>query len=113
VEIALRPRYQADGGVEQAPVELLDSVLTAGQAVAKAGRRIKVVSLANQDESVLAWDRVTGRTLSAVLGWQDRRAEGLRRELPGCRDGSLTARGWCWISISRTEDGLVTPSHDD
>lgn len=119
-EIALRPQYRADGGVEQDPKELLDSVLTAGgQAVAKAGRRIEAVSLANQGESVLAWDRATGRALSAVVGWQDRRAEVLCRELVGSRDWVADRTGlvldpyfsapkMAWLRRHVTTDGVVT-----
>ena len=47
------------------PAELLASVLAAGaQALAAAGAPAHAVALANQGETVLAWDRPTGRPLS-------------------------------------------------
>ncbi len=36
---------------------------------------LSAVALANQGESVLAWDRGSGQPLSPILVWQDRRAE--------------------------------------
>lgn len=61
--------------VEVDPEALLATVVEAGQeAVATAGARIGVMALANQGETVLAWDPATGRPLSPALGWQDRRA---------------------------------------
>ncbi|WP_405435913.1 FGGY family carbohydrate kinase [Streptomyces avidinii] len=63
------------GTVEADPAALLASVLDAGrQAVAEAAVAVDVVALANQGESVLAWDPATGRPESACVVWQDRRA---------------------------------------
>ena len=77
-ELAVHPRYLDGGGVEQDPGELLESVLAAGRAaVAEAKRPIDAVSLANQGETVLAWDPDTGRALTDAVVWQDRRAESL------------------------------------
>ncbi len=92
----LRPRYLAGGGVEQDPHALLASVLTAGRrAVAEAGVPLDAVALANQGETVLAWDRATGEPLTPALVWQDRRAE------PVCAARSADAS---WVA-ART--GLV------
>src|ERR1700712_3865556 len=75
-EEELRPAYLPDGGVEQDPAALLESVLAAGQrALGSAGVPPSAVALANQGETVLAWDRATGRPLSPAVVWQDRRAE--------------------------------------
>ena len=75
-EVALHPRYLDGGGVEQDPEALLDSVVDAGRrALAQAGVPIAAVALANQGETVLAWDRDTGRPLTPAIVWQDRRAE--------------------------------------
>ena len=66
VEVALHPRYLEGGGVEQDPEALYDSVVAAGRrAVAEAGVPIAAVALANQGETVLAWDRDTGRATVA------------------------------------------------
>src|SRR5580692_178467 len=61
--------------VEADPEELYESVLGAGRAaLAAAGRPAGAVALANQGETVLAWDRATGRPLTRAIVWQDRRA---------------------------------------
>src|SRR5262249_10743028 len=74
-ETPVTPRALGDGGVEQDPDELLESVLAAGRrALAQAGVPVGAIGLANQGATVLAWDRATGRPLSAAISWQDRRA---------------------------------------
>lgn len=76
VEVPVHPSPTADGGVEQDAEELWSSIVTAGRAaLARAGGSIDAVALANQGETVLAWDRATGRPLAPALSWQDRRAE--------------------------------------
>ncbi|CQD23612.1 glycerol kinase [Mycolicibacterium conceptionense] len=67
-EVPVHPRYLDGGGVEQDPAELLESVLGAGRAaLEQAGRSVSAVSLANQGETVLAWDPGTGRPLSQAI----------------------------------------------
>ncbi|MFF8024898.1 FGGY family carbohydrate kinase [Streptomyces sp. NPDC007896] len=119
-EIPLRPTYLADGGVEQDPGKLLDSVLTAGtRALSEAGRPVQAVALANQGETVLAWDPATGRPLSAALVWQDRRAESLcaqlsdHAELIAQRTGLVldpyfSAPKMAWLRRHLTTQGVVT-----
>jgi len=65
-----------DGSVEVDPVELWDSVVAAGRAaMADAGSpRLDAVGLANQGETVLAWDRATGTPRSRAVVWQDGRS---------------------------------------
>ncbi len=121
-EVPVRPRYLPGGGVEQDPRELLDSVLDAGRAaVGSARARIDIVTLANQGESVLAWDPVTGAPLSTMIGWQDRRAEGvceaLRRheQLVADRSGLVldpyfSAPKQAWLRQNVTREGVVTTS---
>lgn len=73
----VRPRYGPGGLVEADPAQLIGSVLDAGRrAVADAGEPVGAVGLANQGETVLAWDPATGRPLTEAVVWQDRRAEG-------------------------------------
>jgi glycerol kinase len=74
-ESPVHPRATGDGGVEQDPEELWRSVLEAGQrACSEAGVPIGALGLANQGETVLAWERASGQPLSAAISWQDRRA---------------------------------------
>ncbi|MCU1360353.1 MAG: putative carbohydrate kinase [Ilumatobacteraceae bacterium] len=65
-----------DGGVELDPSALWDSVIDAGRrALSQAGNpRLDAIGLANQGETIVAWDRVTGRPDGAAIVWQDRRS---------------------------------------
>ncbi len=74
-EVPVHPHATDDGGVEQDPEELWRSVLDAGRrAQAQAGVPVGALGLANQGETVLAWERASGRPLSPAISWQDRRA---------------------------------------
>lgn len=54
VEISIHPEYLPQGAVEQDPMELYNSLIDAGrEAVARAGKPIEGVSLANQGDSGL------------------------------------------------------------
>ena len=119
-ECPVRPAYLPGGGVEQDPQALLDSVLESGrQALRAAGRPVDVVSLANQGETVLAWDPVTGAALSPAVVWQDRRAESIVGPLHDARawvaqrtglvlDSYFSAPKMAWLRSNRTRDGVVT-----
>ena len=65
------------GEIEQSPDDIRQSMQTVVDAVlndpAVDRNRIAAAGMATQRSSVLAWDRVTGAPLSAVLSWQDRR----------------------------------------
>ena len=75
-ECAVRVVASADGAVELDPEELWASVIAAGeQAVSAAGSpTIDAIGLANQGETVLAWDRATGSPHGRAIVWQDRRS---------------------------------------
>ncbi|GAA0391933.1 FGGY family carbohydrate kinase [Microbispora corallina] len=121
-EEPVRPSYLPGGRVEQDPAELLASVLTAGRrAVEAAGRPVGAVSLANQGETVLAWDPATGRPLSTALVWQDRRAEDVCAALAGHADRVAALTGlvldpyfsapkMAWLRREVTAEGVVTTS---
>lgn len=119
-EVPLRPEYLPGGGVEQDPEALFDSVVTAGRrALADAGVPVRAVALANQGETVLAWDRGSGRPLTPAIVWQDRRAESLCAPLAGHGDDVARRTGlvldpyfsapkMAWIRANLTRDGVVT-----
>ncbi|MFJ4295622.1 FGGY family carbohydrate kinase [Curtobacterium sp. NPDC089689] len=121
-EVPVRPTYLPGGGVEQDPHALLDSVLTAGrQAVTEAQVAIDAVTLANQGETVLAWDPESGNPLSPMIVWQDRRSESICAELrPHAEriaqktglvlDPYFSAPKQAWIRRNITTDGVVTTS---
>jgi len=75
------------GWVEQDPalilaatIETLADVLGAPAA---RGRSIAAVGLANQRETVIAWDRKSGRALHPAIVWQDRRTAARCDDLSG------------------------------
>lgn len=61
--------HPAPGWVEHDPEELLANI----RAVLAAAGPVDVIALANQGESCLAWDTVSGAPLSRVIVWQDAR----------------------------------------
>ena len=121
-EVPLRPEYRPGGVVEQDPHQLLDSVrVAARQAVAAAGVPVDGITLANQGESVLAWDPATGRPLSAVVVWQDSRAESVCTPLADhaamvaertglVLDPYFTAPKLAWLRRNVTTEGVVSTS---
>ena len=120
VELPVRPQYLEGGAVEQDPEALFDSVVTAGrQAMAAAGIPVHAVALANQGESVLAWDPDTGAPLTPIIVWQDRRAEEWCRAQAGHRDRLHALTGleldpyfsapkMRWLRDHLTTEGVVT-----
>jgi len=61
------------GRVEHDAQELLANVRMLIDQAASQG--IDGIALANQGETVVAWDRLTGRTLANAIVWQDQRTE--------------------------------------
>ncbi|MBO1332157.1 FGGY family carbohydrate kinase [Streptomyces sp. VRA16 Mangrove soil] len=118
----VRPRYLPGGRVEVDPGELLGSVLDAGgRALAEAGEPVVALGLANQGETVLAWDPATGIPLTDALVWQDRRAQSVCAELAPYAaelqattglplDPYFAAPKMAWIRRHLTRDGVVTTS---
>ncbi|MES9520487.1 FGGY family carbohydrate kinase [Streptomyces capoamus] len=118
----VRPRHLPGGLVEVDPARLYDSVVRAGrQALAEAGEDVVACGLANQGETVLAWDPATGRPLTGALVWQDRRAASVcaelaehaeeLRQLTGLPlDPYFAAPKMAWIRRHLTRDGVVTTS---
>jgi glycerol kinase len=74
----VHPEAGPGGAVEQDPQELLDSIVAALEA---AGDPVEAVGVGNQGETVLRWDRATGRPYGPALSWQDRRAVTITNEL--------------------------------
>ncbi|MEU8519861.1 FGGY family carbohydrate kinase [Streptomyces sp. NBC_01216] len=118
----VRPRYLPGGLVEVDPRRLHESVVAAGRAaLAEAGTPVVAVGLANQGETVLAWDPSTGDPLTDALVWQDRRAaavcaglvehaDALRRRTGLPLDPYFAAPKMAWIRRHLTGAGVVTTS---
>ncbi|WP_315920203.1 glycerol kinase GlpK [Mesorhizobium sp. SP-1A] len=69
--------YPASGWVEHDPEEIWSSVVsTARTALRKAGRtaaEVAAIGITNQRETVVVWDRQTGKPIHNAIVWQDRR----------------------------------------
>jgi glycerol kinase len=69
--------YPASGWVEHDPEEIWSSVVsTARTALKKSGRTasdIAAIGVTNQRETVVVWERDTGRPIHNAIVWQDRR----------------------------------------
>lgn len=121
-EVPIHPVYLPDGGVEQDPRAMLDSVVEAGRcALVAAGRPVATVALANQGETVLAWDPDTGEPLSQAIVWQDGRAAGICSELEPHKqlieartglalEAYFSAPKLAWLRREVTTAGVVTTS---
>lgn len=77
--------YPQAGWVEHDPMEILSSQITcAVEALAKVGARprdVAALGITNQRETVVVWERVTGKPIHPAIVWQDRRTAGFCKEL--------------------------------
>lgn len=61
---------------EQNPNEIIDAVqISIQEALAQGDFKIEGIGISNQRESILIWDRKTGKALTPVAVWQCRRSE--------------------------------------
>jgi len=69
--------YPQAGWVEHDPAEILTSQMScAVEALAKAGagpRDVAAIGITNQRETVIVWERATGKAIHPAIVWQDRR----------------------------------------
>ena len=85
--VTVGSRYPRPGWVEQDPAELWESVITAAEEVIDG--KPACIAVTNQRESVLVWDRATGRPLTPCVGWQCARGAALCAELSAAGAGPL------------------------
>jgi len=119
-EVPVRVRAVGGDGVEADPEELYASVVAAGsRALAAARTGADAVALANQGETVLAWDQRTGRPLTPAVVWQDRRSAGVCRRLAGSAerlteitglplDPYFAAPKMTWLRQTLDPGGVIT-----
>ena len=95
----LRQIYPQPGWVEHDPLDIWQDQLAVAQAALRqaglGAGDIAAIGIANQRETVVLWERASGRPLANAIVWQDRRtaeacarlkaegAEGLVREKTG------------------------------
>ena len=87
----LTQSHPRSGWVEQSATEILSSVRTAVARCLSGADREKVagVGFSTQRESLLLWDRATGRPLGPMLSWQDQRTAGSCLQLRADGAGEL------------------------
>jgi glycerol kinase len=77
--------YPQAGWVEHDPAEILSSQFScAVEVLGKLGARprdIAAIGISNQRETVIVWDRATGKPIHPAIVWQDRRTAGRCKEL--------------------------------
>jgi glycerol kinase len=94
----LRQHYPRPGEVEHDPDEIWDAVLaTVTDVAAGLDGPVAALGITNQRETVVAWDRRTGRPRHRAIVWQDRRTAARCRRLED--DGHLP--------LVRHQTGLV------
>ena len=72
-ETPISLQFPGDNRVEQDPYEIEASVLSAMKSAIGTRDRdtIVAVGISNQRESIVAWDRDSGKAVSSVISWQD------------------------------------------
>lgn len=122
------PQYfPKSGWVEHDPEEIWQSVLATCKTAMSAvePRDIAAIGISNQRETVVVWDKKTGKTLGNAIVWQDRRtaetcarlkAEGLEpmvTEKTGLLlDPYFSASKLAWI-LDNTNDARVRAGNGD
>lgn len=70
----LTQHFPQPGWVEHDPEEIwLTTLASAQEAIAQSGVIPDAVGITNQRETIVVWDRETGRPIDRALVWQDRR----------------------------------------
>src|SRR5579884_1810947 len=73
-QVELTQHYPQAGWVEHDPEEIWRSVLaTCREAMTAADAPIAAIGITNQRETVVLWERATGRPVHNAIVWQDRR----------------------------------------
>ena len=87
--------YPKAGWVEHDPTEILTSQLScAVEALGNAGARprdVAAIGITNQRETVIVWDRATGKPIHPAIVWQDRRTAARCAELEASGVGEMVS----------------------
>jgi glycerol kinase len=86
--------YPQPGWVEHDPEELVQRTVDAArEALAQAGTRPVAIGITNQRETVVLWERATGRAVARAIVWQDRRTSARCAELAAHADDIAARTG--------------------
>jgi glycerol kinase len=91
--VPLASRYPADGWAEQSAEDIWDSVRAVIAAIVEgnAGSDIDVIAIANQRETLVAWDAESGRPIAPSILWQCRRTAAACAALDAAGHGPAVA----------------------
>ncbi|MCO5130128.1 MAG: glycerol kinase GlpK [Xanthobacteraceae bacterium] len=91
-----KQHFPASGWVEHDPEDLWSTTVeTCREAMAKGGataRDIAAIGITNQRETVVVWDRATGKPIHNAIVWQDRRTAEICRGLRDAGHEDTVAR---------------------
>src|ERR1017187_10409057 len=83
------------GWVEHDPTEILTSQLScAVEVLGKVGARprdVAAIGITNQRETVIVWDRATGKAIHPAIVWQDRRTAAQCKALEDSGAGEMVS----------------------
>ncbi len=104
--VEFKQYYPKPGWVEHDPMELLEAQLASANNAIKEAKispnDIASIGIANQRETVVLWDRSTGKPLHNALVWQCRRTAGMCEELKRDNDN---------IKLIKEKTGLVVDAY--
>ena len=93
----LRQSYPADGWVEHDAGEIWDScVEVLRESLERSGRDladVAAIGITNQRETVVVWDKATGRPIHPAIVWQDRRTAETCQALKGAEEEVVRVTG--------------------
>jgi glycerol kinase len=79
--------FPQPGWVEHDAIEILECVRGAARdAIAAAGAKPSAIGVTNQRETVVIWERATGKPVHRAIVWQDRRTSARCQELASRQD---------------------------
>lgn len=88
--------FPQSGWVEHDPMEILNSTIDcAKRVIEKAGieaSSIVAMGVTNQRETIVAWDRSTGKAIGNAIVWQDRRTSDICLELKRRGHGDMVTK---------------------
>lgn len=81
--VAVQLTHPHPGWAEQDPMQIWDATEIAIENCLQqlSDYSIEAIAISNQRESIVAWDKITGKPLSPIISWQCRRTEALCAEV--------------------------------
>jgi len=103
-----RQIYPSPGHVEHDPEEIWTSQLTVARNVLKKQKvnacSVSAIGITNQRETIVLWERETGKTIGNAIVWQSRVSNGVCERLKSEgleQTNSKKNRTYFWIPTSR------------